>query len=216
MMSIVGAKKAVRKDVARNRALLLESARVVFAERGLDATLDDIATHAGLGVGTAYRHFANKQEIAAVVLDASAGLIVADAENALLIEDPWDAVVAFFETALSRMAGNRGLHQTLMAAGASSREKVITEPLVAAVTALFDRARAAGVMRADADPTDAAPIFAMMGVAFDMSTATNSGLWRRFLAIWLDGLRVGAPPELPGPALTVAQLPVAMAAAKRH
>src|SRR6187431_2289167 len=98
MMSILGKTKAVRKDVARNRALLLEAARVVFAERGLDATLDDIAKEAGVGVGTAYRHFANKQEIAAEVLAASSGDMVTDAESALLIEDPWLAIVTFFES----------------------------------------------------------------------------------------------------------------------
>ena len=211
------ATKPVRKDVARNRALLLESARVVFAERGLDATLDDVAKHAGVGVGTAYRHFANKQELAAEVLAESRDLIVDDAERALLIDDPWLAVIAFFDSALSRMADNRGLHQVLMTQrGSSFQGKPIQEPLVVAVTTLFDRAIAAGVMRPDANPTDAAGIIAMIAPAFEMSQVTEPELWRRYLAIFLDGFRVGEKSALPTSALTVAQLPAAMAAAKRH
>jgi AcrR family transcriptional regulator len=219
MMSLSGAaaKKTIRKDVARNRALLLESARVVFAERGLDATLDDIATHAGLGVGTAYRHFANKQEIAAEVLAESSGQVIEDAQRALLIDDPWAAIVTFFDSAFSRMAENRGLHQTLMTErGATSHGKPIGDDLVVAVTELFDRAKAAGVLRPDADPTDAGGIFAMIAPAFDMSAATDPTLWRRYLAIWLDGLRVGDRAALPGSPLRVEQLPAALGAAKRH
>ena len=67
--------RPLRKDAARNRALLLDAAREVFAERGLEASLDDIARHAGLGVGTAYRHFSNKYELAQAIfaeaIDAS-------------------------------------------------------------------------------------------------------------------------------------------------
>jgi AcrR family transcriptional regulator len=217
MMSILGKTKAVRKDVARNRALLLEAARVVFAERGLDATLDDIAREAGVGVGTAYRHFANKQEIAAEVLTSSTDGIVEDAEAALLIDDPWLAIVTFFESSVGRVAENRALHQTLMEArGTTSYGKPIAQPLVAAVTQLFERGIAAGVIRPDADPTDAGGIFAMIAPAFDMSQATTPDLWRRYLAIWLDGLKVGEKSALPGEALTLEQLPVAMGAAKRH
>ena len=59
--------RPLRKDAARNRELLIAAAREVFAERGLDASLDDIAHHAGVGVGTAYRHFANKYELAEAI-----------------------------------------------------------------------------------------------------------------------------------------------------
>jgi AcrR family transcriptional regulator len=52
-----------RKDAQRNRRRLLAAAREVFRDRGVAATLNDVAHHAGLGVGTAYRHFANKEEL---------------------------------------------------------------------------------------------------------------------------------------------------------
>ncbi len=86
----------VRKDVVRNRMKLVEAARHVFAERGFGATLDDVAHHAGVGVGTAYRHFPNKRALAAEVLADATEAIALDARAALEIEDPWEALVAFF------------------------------------------------------------------------------------------------------------------------
>ena len=75
--------RPLRKDAARNRALLVAAAREVFASRGLDATLDDVARHANVGVGTAYRHFANKYELAGAILDQVMDEVVADAQSCL-------------------------------------------------------------------------------------------------------------------------------------
>jgi AcrR family transcriptional regulator len=70
----------MRQDAARNRDRLVDAARVVFAEHGFDATHDDIARHAGVGTGTAYRHFPDKRAIAAEVL-AGATQQIATAES---------------------------------------------------------------------------------------------------------------------------------------
>ena len=64
------APKHVRKDVVHNHAALLEAARAVFADQGLDAPLDLIAEKAGVGRGTLYRHFADRTELALAVLEA--------------------------------------------------------------------------------------------------------------------------------------------------
>ena len=75
--------RPARRDSVRNRERLVVAAREVFAERGFGATLDDIARYAGLGTGTAYRHFPNKHAIAAEVLRDATEQIVVDAEEAL-------------------------------------------------------------------------------------------------------------------------------------
>jgi AcrR family transcriptional regulator len=214
-MSSPGTAKPVRKDAARNRARLVQAAREVFAERGLDATLDDIARHAGVGTGTAYRHFANKQEIAAEVLAHAIQQMVTDAENALLINDPWAGLATFFETTAARQAVDRGLHQALMGQGNRQDRDRIWPQLVSAVSLLFARAKSAGAIRADAEPTDAVPIFAMLGVAFDMSTATSADLWRRYLALLLDGLRATDRPVISVSALALNEIDAAIAASKR-
>ena len=130
-----------RKDASRNRALLVDAAREVFAERGLGATLDDIAERAGVGTGTAYRHFRNKQEIAAEVLADATQQIVTDAEDALAIKDPWQAIVTFFETTAERQAADRGLYQTLAGQGSVDDKIRIWPQIVTAVTGLFTAPR---------------------------------------------------------------------------
>src|SRR5436309_3103358 len=91
------ASRPLRKDAARNRAALLEAARAVFAERGLDASMDDVAHRAGVGVGTAYRHFANKYELAGAILHEAVEEIVMLARDSAELPDPWDGLVHFLE-----------------------------------------------------------------------------------------------------------------------
>jgi AcrR family transcriptional regulator len=213
-MSAAKAARPVRRDVARNRARLIEAAREVFAKRGLDATLDDIARHAGLSPGTAYRHFANKQEIVAALFADSGEQIVIDARAAFAIEDPWEGLVAFFATSAEHQAADRGLHQVLMGQGPGGDPLRIRARLIDAVTRLFERAKSAGVIRADAELTDAAAIFSMLSVAYDMSAATQPDLWRRYLALLLDGLRATDRPPLPARPLPPDLLDAALAAAK--
>ena len=90
-----------RKDAARNRELLIEAAREVFARRGIEASLDDVARHAGLGVGTAYRHFANKHELLSAIMAQSSTTSSPRSRRPLDIDDPWTALVAFFEAGLA-------------------------------------------------------------------------------------------------------------------
>jgi AcrR family transcriptional regulator len=207
--------KPVRKDVARNRALLIESAKAVFAEQGLDATLDDIAKHAGVGTGTAYRHFPNKQAIAAEVLGQASESMTQDAIDALEIADPWLAITTFFETIIGRAAVNRGLHESL-AIPRAPHEVLVRQQLVDSVTTLFARAKAAGVIRADADPTDAGAVLAMLVPVFDMGAVTSTELWRRYLALLLDGLRATDRPALPVEAMPVASIGAALSATKKR
>jgi AcrR family transcriptional regulator len=189
--------KGPRKDSVRNRARLIDSARAVFAERGFGATLDDVARHAGVGVGTAYRHFPNKQALAAVVLADATEQIAADAADALAIEDPWEALVTFFERNGARQAEDRGLYERLTGLGDPERQDQIWPGIVADVTALFSRAQQAGVVRADAAPQDIAAIFALLGPAYEMTRDVSPDLWRRYLALILDGLRATDRPPLP-------------------
>lgn len=207
--------KPVRKDVARNRALLIESAKAVFAEQGLDATLDDIAKHAGVGTGTAYRHFPNKQAIAAEVLAQASGSMTEDAESALEIDDPWLAITTFFESIIGRAAVNRGLHESL-AIPREPHEVLVRQQLIDAVTTLFARAKAAGVIRDDADPTDAGAVLAMLVPVFDMGSVTSTQLWRRYLALLLDGLRATDRPVLPVAPVPVESIGAALSATKKR
>ncbi len=206
---------APRADAARNRALLVQAAREVFAERGLGATLDDIAERAGVGTGTAYRHFRNKQEIAAEVLADATQQIVVDAQAALQVADPWEAIVAFFEANAVRQAADRGLYEALAGQGSMDDKVRIWPQIVDAVGTLFERAKAAGAIRADASPEDAALMLAMLGPIFDMGNRAGSEPWRRYLALLLDGLRATDRPPMPAAAPRFRSLDEMVAVGKR-
>jgi AcrR family transcriptional regulator len=190
--------RPLRKDAMRNRALLLDAARQVFAERGLDASLDDIARQAGLGVGTAYRHFSNRQELIAALFDDVIDNLTVNMQAALSIANPWQALVSFFETSAIRQAQDRGLHQMLIGAVPDEQDK-LRRRFTDLMGQLLDRARAAGAIRPDIAVNDAAMILAMLGVTYEIRGESSPESWRRYLTIILDGLRATERPALPVP-----------------
>ncbi|MCU1528889.1 MAG: TetR family transcriptional regulator [Frondihabitans sp.] len=206
--------RPLRKDAVRNRTLLLEAAREVFAERGLEASLDEVAHRAGVGVGTAYRHFANKQELAVALFADAIDKVITEAEAALEIEDPWEALVFFFENSAKQQARDRGLHELLMGYEIAHDKQHVLERLTPTVTAIFERARAAGVLRPDVEATDSAAVFAMLGMAFTMCTDAHPDLWQRYLAILLDGLRATDRGPLPVRGLSFDEVEESMSLAK--
>src|SRR5919199_5927994 len=92
--------RELRKDAARNRQRLLDAASELFAARGLDVTLNDIAHYAGVGVGTAYRHFANKDEVIDALFEQRLQGVAALAQQALQEPDAWTGLVTFLEGSL--------------------------------------------------------------------------------------------------------------------
>jgi AcrR family transcriptional regulator len=190
--------RPLRKDAERNRLRILAAAGELFAARGLGVTLDDIARHAGVGVGTVYRRFPDKEVLIDALFEQRLEAICDVASDALAHPDPWEGFVQFFERGCKLQAHDRGLKE-LLASGAHGGHCVIEarDRLRAAVTELFDRAKAAGVVRADAVPFDAPLIHMMLGSVMDRTREVEPELWRRYLGFILDGLRPGAATPLP-------------------
>ncbi|WP_310963379.1 TetR/AcrR family transcriptional regulator [Nocardioides terrisoli] len=182
--------RALRKDAAINRERLLAAARELFAERGLNVTLNEIAHHAGVGVGTAYRRFANKEEVIDALFEEGLQDIAAAAKDALADPDAWSGLVGFLERSLHMQFGDRGLNEIINnpALGdvrvADARERIA--PLI---HELVERAQAQGVVRPDLDQSDL--IFAQLGLSaiMESSRSIEPELYRRYLAIFLDGIR---------------------------
>lgn len=196
--------RPLRADAERNRRRIIAAAQEVFAERGVDVTLDDIARHAGVGVGTAYRRFANREELVEAVFEDEVQRMVAVAEAALTHEDPWDGLVEFFVTSTEHFAENRGLRDVLLE-GAHGRTRVAAtrERLTPAISALITRARQAGRLRDDVEPTDVPLVQVMLGAVTEHSRTVAPELWKRYLTLLLDGLRHDrdSPTPLPHRAL---------------
>jgi AcrR family transcriptional regulator len=207
--------RPLRKDAARNRALLVAAAREVFASRGLDATLDDVARHANVGVGTAYRHFANKYELAGAILDQVMDEVVADAQSCLECDDPWVGLVRFLEGVLVRQSADRGLREVLTGAKDSARMAEMHARISVPVGLLIERARAAGAIGDDVTVTDLGIVLSMLCTVADLGAQTHPDLWRRYLPALLAGLRPDGPERVVGP-LTEAEFELAAAALHRH
>ncbi len=200
------AEPGLRKDAAHNRQLLIDAAEELFAERGLTVSLDDIARHAGVGVGTAYRRFANKQELITALFEKKISDVTAIARAAAECADPLTGLEEFLTKAFGMMAGNRGLRDIMVSANVDmSRKAEAGVELNAIMTTLLERAQADGQVRPELGPTDFGVIFWMIGATLDYTDA-DTEVWSRHLRIWLDGIRASAATTaLPGHPLSADQ-----------
>jgi AcrR family transcriptional regulator len=205
----------LRRDAERNRQRILEAARQGFAERGLSITLDEIARLAGVGVGTVYRRFPNKELLIDALFEERIGEVAAVAEVALRDEDAWSGLRTFLEGAIELLASDRGLRE-LVLGSAHTPERIIRArgQIKPRVEELVARAQAQGTLREDLDATDLPLILMMLDTVVDTTRAVDPDTWRRTLGIVLDGLaaRRDAPSALPAPGLAVEQLDAAIAA----
>jgi AcrR family transcriptional regulator len=133
----------LRADAQRNHDRLLDVARDCFAERGLEASVDEIARRAGVGHGTVFRRFASKEELVAAVLRRQLSELAAAAVEAAGEADAWTGFERFVRQAARSYADNRALVDGL-AHCVGTPEK---EELLAAVEKLVRRARRARVLR---------------------------------------------------------------------
>ena len=108
------APRPLRRDAERNRQLILRAAAEVFTSRGLQASLDDVAQHAGVGVGTVYRRFPDKEALVEALFEERIQAVVALAEKALAEPDSWAGLVSFLESACTELATDHGLREILM------------------------------------------------------------------------------------------------------
>jgi AcrR family transcriptional regulator len=207
------AERPLRRDAERNRQRILEAAREVFAERGLAATMDDIADTAGVGVGTVYRRFPEKELLIEALFDDQLTEMVALADAAVADPDPWHGLVTFLQSTLERQCADRGLKELLLGSRRGhvhverARERIA--PRIGQVIA---RAQAAGVLRPDVAVPDFALVQMTLGSLVDYTRDVQPDAWRRLLGVVLDGLRAqpDGPSELPVPPLTMDELDLAM------
>jgi AcrR family transcriptional regulator len=178
-----------RADAARNRARILEAARVLFAERGNEVQLPEVARASGVGVGTVYRHFPTHRDL----IEAAAEHRFAEIEDfarteCLLHTKPGQALARYLHHVGEVLAADRGLSASIEAA----RQATGTEPrgetrtrIETVIGELIERDQAAGTLRDDCSVSD---VYVVVG-AISATVRNGSGDWRRLLDITLDGLR---------------------------
>ena len=198
--STVAGEGVLRADARRNRDAIIRAARELFAEKGLDAQMDEIARRAKVGVGTLYRHFPAKEDL----LDS---LIVrrferlteraADAVGRAEHGDAWEAFRSYIEWSAELQAGDRALSEAMAARSERMSAAATSSGLTEQLERLLDHAKRAGALREDLVVDDIPAIVCSIGSVAVAASEKPGWRWERVLAIWLDGVRAPGATKLP-------------------
>jgi AcrR family transcriptional regulator len=185
--------RPLRADAVRNRELIVDAARKLFAERGLDVTLHDVAQEAGVGVGTVYRRFPDKDALLGGLVEAKLETLLVLAERCAEIGAGRDGLRAYLLGAMELRAGDKALSNTVMRAAPSTvaAERLRVE-LGEAVGHLVARAHAEGAVRVGFEPADVPAVSSMIGSIADRTRGAEPDAWRRYAALLIDAV---CPPE---------------------
>ncbi|MGC1303418.1 MAG: TetR/AcrR family transcriptional regulator [Caulobacteraceae bacterium] len=176
-----------RADSLRNREQLLEAAKAVFTQNGADASLEEIARRAGVGIGTLYRHFPARGDLLAAVyqrgvdqLSAAAGALLAD-------RPPGEALEAWLHLLVDYMATKRVILPALRAVVGDDGPASSGPAIIDALNRLATAAMQAGVMRQDVTPDDLYRLLVAVSHGYDQPGWEPSA--RRMISILIAGLR---------------------------
>ena len=186
------APKPKRADALRNRDRVLEAARKCMALRGLDVQMDEIAKKAGVGVGTVYRHFPNKDEIIEALAGDRFVRLAELADEAVAMEDPWEAFVAFMQAGAEIQNEDRALSEVLTSRPETMRRAAESVDMLGRVSRIISRAQDAGAVRADAEPEDIPMVMcALAGTCRNPMSEPD-----RYIALIIDGMRAPGTTQL--------------------
>jgi AcrR family transcriptional regulator len=195
LVTLAEPNKPLRRDAERNRQRILDAARELFAEQGLGVTLNDVAHHAGVGVGTVYRRFPDKTQLIEELFEQRLEEILALADSALEDPDAWHGLKTFLASVLALVASDRGI-KDILTANTEGLERIsrVRSRLLPVGIELVRRAQEAGQVADDVSAADLPVIQLMLSTLVDASRDVSPDLWRRYLGILTRGL--SAHPEL--------------------
>jgi len=188
------ATRCVRADAQRNLDALLEAAKAVFATSGVDAPVREVASRAGVGVATVYRHFPQRADLIAAVFRREVDACAAAAPLLAREHEAVEALARWLRRYTSFVATKRGLAAALHS-GDQAYEglpQYFKLHLVPALQSLLDAAVAAGEVREGVEPSE------LLRAVGSLSTGGGAGAdgaleGRRMVDLLIDGLRYGAP-----------------------
>jgi AcrR family transcriptional regulator len=181
--------RTLRADARRNRERIMASARELFAREGPDAQMDDIAAHAGVGIGTVYRHFPTKEALLTAMVRDRFAVFAEIARAAEQIADPFDALATMMRESAEAVEHDMGFQLAMMGANELDWDGVELEKaaLTEVVARIIERAVVTGAVRPDLSGEDYPMI--MCGITSTMYFKPGSADWRRHLELVLQGIR---------------------------
>jgi len=196
--------RELRADARRNRGRILDAARAAFAERGLDAPLEEIADRAGVGIATLYRRFPTREALVAATFEAKLAAFAEAAEQALESPDAWAGFAGFVEWACAMQAADRGVTDLLtLTLPNSQAAEALRARALHAFTELARRAQDQGRLRGDFVPEDLALLMIANAAVVLATRDVAPHAWRRLVALVLESFRAdhtGPLPAAPTPA----------------
>jgi AcrR family transcriptional regulator len=192
-VSTVQGERPLRADAQRNREKLLTTAVAAFAERGTEASLEDIARQAGVGIGTLYRHFPTRDALMEAVYRHQVELLCDAADTLLATEDPDAALDAWMSRFVDHVATKRGMAMALKAViGKDSELFAYCHGRIRnSVEMLLASAVEAGAIRSDVEAADL--LKALSGICLVSDQPGWQDQARRLVSLLHDGLRYRAP-----------------------
>jgi len=191
--------RTLRSDARRNREAVVAAAKRLFADRGLDAQMPEIARAANVGVGTVYRHFPAKDDLIAAIAIERFDLMAERAREDLEVDDPWEGLSDFMRFSTQIQADDRGLCEVMSSIPELMEKGAWAAGLPELVDELVKRAQQSGQLRQDLDWEDVPMIVCGLGHATHGGPSLSVGRWPRLVEIILDGLRAPGNDVLPRP-----------------
>jgi AcrR family transcriptional regulator len=183
-----------RADAERNRARILRAASALFAEQGPDASMPELAERAGVGVGTLYRAFEDKERLLGAIVAERLRWFARQLELAAETPDAWAAFEAAIWKGAALQVKDRALHHAAVEALAVDEVVAAKQAVRSALGRLIERAQQQGTMRPDVAPDDIPMLLDGVGLT---RQAGPDARWERHLTIVIDGLRAQGAPALP-------------------
>jgi AcrR family transcriptional regulator len=184
-----------RADAVKNRQRILDAAAEVFATKGVSVPIDLVAARAGVGVGTLYRHFPNKEALFEAIVLTKVDDLVTEAHAAASAEDPVGALFAFVRRFAAKAAMKHDLFDALGSAGIDIKSRCGTsiEELESGIDRLLSRAAATGTVRDDVQAHE------IVGLVVGMCDAAkrlggDGDSVQRLIDVVCEGLRTHATP----------------------
>jgi len=212
---VAGPGRPLRRDAERNRERILRAARDLFVEQGLSVGVDEIARRAGVGMGTLYRRFPNKDALVEETLVTAVARVRELAVAALESQPTGQALREFLVTGLRDDACRWAFVSRRLWTGRT--RAAVFDDVVPLIATMFDDAQHVGLVRADVVLADLIVLLRALRVILELTDAPAGGTWRRYVDLMLDALRpsehnsrLDDPPisiaVLAGTAVTVAEL----------
>jgi AcrR family transcriptional regulator len=193
--SAVPTPRPKRADARRNYEKLLTEARAAFAEHGTDASLEEVARRAGVGIGTLYRHFPTRHALLSAVFQEAVDELLTRAQELAQHPAPCEAMVSWLRAIITHAGEYRGLARALMAAsactdgtGEGAAMAACSIPMREAGTALLVQAQEAGAVRPDVPIRDLMQLTNAIALAAEQSP-DDPELADRLLSLAVRGLR---------------------------